>query len=135
MIDLVFFLVVSTNDQIVSDTRLQLEEYYRLITRLEPRLKDAISMDTLQEWFQLALICQWTILVAYDDVCRKIANSEPLLHRREAQLHHFRKVNRRAVLALKSVDDWSAVWEKLEVASEDERKEARVYCDTHALSI
>jgi Ecdysteroid kinase-like family len=135
MIDLVFFLVVSTNDQVVSDIQGQLEEYHQLLLLMEPRLKDAVSVDTLNEWFKFALICQWTILVAYDEVCRQIALNEPDKGRREMQLQHFKNVNRRAILALKSVGDWDDVWDMLKLASEDERNEASEYCERTPLTI
>ncbi|KAG7367292.1 ecdysteroid kinase [Nitzschia inconspicua] len=135
MIDLVFFLVVSTNDQVASDAEILVKEYHRLLLLFEPGLKDRVSHDTLKEWFRYALICQWTILVAYDEMCRHIANSEQDERRRETQLRHFKNVNRRAILALKNVQDWDIVWEKIQSASEAEKMEARLFCETNTIEI
>jgi thiamine kinase-like enzyme len=135
MIDLVFFLIVSTNDQVVSDCHQHLMEYHRLLISLEPNLKETLSLDTLSEWFTNALICQWTILVSYDQVCRQIALSEPDIRRREIQLQHFRNVNRRAILALRNIDKWEGLSVKLKEATEEERREAHSYCENTLLTI
>jgi thiamine kinase-like enzyme len=135
MIDLVFFLIVSTSDQVVSESPKHLMEYHRLLLSLEPNLKEMLPLGTLTVWFKYALVCQWTILVTYDQVCRQIAINERDQRRRELQLQHFRNVNRRAILALRSIDNWEHLWDSLEEATEEEKREARNYCENTTLTI
>jgi hypothetical protein len=110
-------------------------EYHRLLLSLEPNLEEKLPLDTLTEWFKYALVCQWTILVAYDQVCRQIAINEPDKQQREIQLQHFRNVNRRAILALRSIDNWDKLWATMKESTEEERREARNYCENTLLTI
>jgi hypothetical protein len=135
LVDLVFFLVVSTNDEVASQSQQYLEEYFRLLIACNPSVEHMISMKTLKEWFPFVLICQWTILVAYDRLCRGIANNEVDQQRRESQLQHFRNVNRRAILALKGVVNWNETLSILEVATEEDQLEASKFCHNAPLTI
>ena len=75
------------------------------------------------------------ILVAYDGICRGIAQAEKDQAKRESQLQHFRNVNRRMILALKGVEDWDSVLSKLELTTPEEQKEAKEFCQTTPLVI
>ena len=135
LVDLVFFMVVSTNDAIVWDSQLFLERYYNLLVQSEPTLSSKITLSALREWFPWALLCQFMILVAYDGICRGIAQAEQDQAKRESQLQHFRNVNRRMILALKGVEDWDSVLSKLELTTPEEQKEAKEFCQTTPLVI
>ncbi len=135
LVDLVFFMVVSTNDAIVSDSQLFLERYYNLLIESEPSLSSKITLSTLREWFPWALLCQFLILVAYDGLCRGIAQAERDQAKRESQLEHFCNVNRRMVLALKGVEDWDLVVSKLQSTTPEEQNEAKLFCQTTPLVI
>eukprot|EP00536_Pseudo-nitzschia_multiseries_P002605 jgi/Psemu1/183993/e_gw1.35.218.1 len=135
MVDLVFFMVVSTNDEIVLDSNMFLEKYYRLLIECNPNLSSNISLATLQEWFPWAVLCQFMILVAYDGVCRDIAAAEQNEQRRQSQIRHFYNVNRRMVLAIKSIGEWDSILSNLKVATDHERQEAQIFCKNTALVI
>jgi thiamine kinase-like enzyme len=135
LVDLVFFMVVSTNDDIVSDSRLFLERYYELLIAFDPSLSSKIALSTLHEWFPWALLCQLLILVAYDGVCRGIAAAEEDKVKREIQTQHFCNVNRRMLLAIRSIDNWDAILSKLDAATREEQVEAYRFCQNTALVI
>ena len=135
LVDLVFFMVVSTNDVIVSDSQLFLERYYNLLVECDPNLSSKITLSTLREWFPWALLCQFMILVAYDGVCREIAAAEKDEGKRENQFQHFCNVNRRMLLALQGIDDWDSVLSNLESTTPEEQQEAKVFCQKNALVI
>jgi thiamine kinase-like enzyme len=139
MIDLVFFLVVSTNDQVAAEAyQVWLPKYHAiLVERLSLRgiPPTEFTLETMKEWFRWALLCQWLILVAYDNVCRQIAMSESDEGRRESQLEHFRNVNRRATLAMKNVDSWDETLENLPTTTAADRFEAQQFCGKHSLEI
>jgi thiamine kinase-like enzyme len=135
LIDLVFFIVVSTNDDVVSDSRLFLEQYYRHLIECDPTLSSKITLSTLHEWFPWALLCQFMILVAYDGVCRDIAAAESDEQKRNQTLEHFCNVNRRMVLAIRSIDNWDAIISKLEPTTPAEQHEAREFCQNTPLVI
>jgi hypothetical protein len=135
MIDFAFFLVASTNDQVVSKSQQYLKCYHQLLLHHRPELAARVPLQPLQEWFALALLCQWTILVAYDGVCRHIAGSESDKEKRDAQFKHFRDVNRRAVLAMNSIDNWKEVLSMLEPATDQDKEEAQTFCNKTALEI
>ena len=135
MIDLVFFIVVSTNDETVSDSQLFLEKYYRLLIECDPNLSSKISLAALKEWFQWAVLCQFMILVAYDGICRDIAEAEQDKQKRESQIRHFYNVNRRMILAIRSIGNWDTILSTLETTTFQERQEARIFCQNTALVI
>lgn len=139
MVDLVFFLVVSTNAQIASEAfQVWLPKYWTvLIETLSPNdfSPTDLPLETLKEWFQWALLCQWLILVAYDGVCRSIAMHETDESRRDNQLRHFRNVNRRTILAMKSVGSWDETLAKLTTTTTAERFEAEQFCEQNSLVI
>jgi len=135
MIDFVFFLVASTNDTTVSNTPLFLEKYYQLLIEYDPNLTSKITLATLQEWLPWTLLCQFMILVAYDRMCRKIAEGEQDNTKRENQIQHFCNVNRRIVLAMSSIENWEAILSKIETTTVEERQEAQLYCQHTALVI
>jgi len=135
MIDFVFFLVASTNDTTVSNTPLFLEKYYQLLIEYDPNLTSKITLATLQEWLPWTLLCQFMILVAYDRMCRKIAEGEQDKTKRENQIQHFCNVNRRIVLAMSSIENWEAILSKIETTTVEERQEAQLYCQHTALVI
>mmetsp|Transcript_27578 Transcript_27578/g.60716 ORF Transcript_27578/g.60716 Transcript_27578/m.60716 type:complete len:492 (-) Transcript_27578:3422-4897(-) len=135
MIDLVFFIVVSTNDETVSDSQLFLEKYYRLLIEFDPNLSSKISLATLKEWFQWAVLCQFMILVAYDGICRNIAEAEQDKQKRESQIRHFYNVNRRMILAIRSIGNWDTILSTLEMTTFHEQQEARIFCQNTALVI
>jgi hypothetical protein len=139
MVDLVFFLVVSTNDQIASEAfQVWLPKYWTaLMERLSPNdlFPTAPSLETVKEWFQWALLCQWLILVAYDDVCRSIASQGTDEASRDRQLRHFRNVNRRAIMAMNSVGNWDETLSKLTRTTAAERDEAEQFCRNNSLTI
>ncbi len=139
MVDLVFFLIVSTNDQIAAEAfQLWLPKYWMVLSeRLSSNgaSPTKLTLETMKEWFQWALLCQWLILVAYDDVCRRIAMHETNEGRRNSQLRHFRNVNRRAVLAMKSVGSWDEALSNLATTTRAERLEAQQFCEQNPLEI
>jgi thiamine kinase-like enzyme len=136
LVDLVFFIVVSTNDDVVSDSRLFLEQYYRHLIEYDPNLSSKITLSTLHEWFPWALLCQFMILVAYDDVCRAIAAAESDEQKRKSQtLQHFFNVNRRMILAIRRIDNWDAILSNLEPTTPEEQQEAREFCQNTPLVI
>ncbi|KAL3925046.1 MAG: hypothetical protein SGILL_000668 [Bacillariaceae sp.] len=135
MIDLAFFIVASTNDEAASNSRQYLEEYHKLLISYQPWLAETVSLKTLNIWFPFALLCQWMILVAYDNVCRQIAENEPDEQKREAQLSHFQRVNRKAVMALQSIPNWRETLSTLDVATEQDKEEAQGYCNKTSLAI
>ena len=135
LVDLVFFMVVSTNDAIVSDSQLLLEQYHKLLIDSNTTLSSKITLSTIREWFPWALLCQFMILVAYDGICRGIAQAEKDPAKRESQLVHFCNVNRRMVLALKGIDDWDSVLVELESTTTEEQEEAKEFCKTTPLVI
>lgn len=135
LVDLVFFMVVSTNDETVSDSILVLEKYYNLLVEFDPKIGSKISLSTLKEWFPWALVCQFLILVAYDGVCRGIAQAETDPNKRETQLLHFYRVNRRALLALKSIDNWDSIIAQLEPITAEEQEKTRIFCQNTPLKI
>lgn len=141
MVDLVFCLVVSTNDDVARQAfQVWLPRYYNMLMKgMEGRRDNTpteeLTLETMKEWFQWALLCQWLILVAYDGVCRNIASSEPDGERREVQQRHFRNVNRRAMLAMQSVGNWDVILSELAPTTEAERLEAQQFCETSPLEI
>jgi len=136
LVDLVFFLVVSTNDETVSDSKLVLEHYYEMLIQYDSTLESKISLQTLQEWFPWACLCQLLILVAYDGVCQSIAQAEKDPYKRETQLQHFYNTNRRMLLACKSIeDDWESILSQLESITPQEQEEARIFCERTPLRI
>ena len=136
MIDLVFFLVVSTNDTVVSNSPLFLEKYYELLIEYDPNLVSTINLTTLREWFSWALLCQYMILVAYDRMCRQIAEMERDEIKRKSQIRHFCNVNRRMILAMNSIDNWDSILSKsLKPTTIEERREARLFCEQTPLVI
>ena len=136
MIDFVFFLVVSTNDDTVSESHLFLEKYYQLLIECDPNLASRITLETLQqEWFPWAMLGQFMILVAYDGVCRDIVAAEQDKQKRESQTRHFCNVNRRMILAIRSIGDWDAILSRLETTTMEERQEAQLFCQNTALVI
>ena len=135
LIDLVFFLVVSTNDDVASDPQLLLKEYYRLLIEYDPKISTKMTLSTLQEWFPWALLCQFMILVAYDGVCRDIAEAEEDEQKRRSQIQHFGNVNRRVILAIRSVDCWDRILSTLDCTTLEERLEAERFCQNTALTI
>jgi thiamine kinase-like enzyme len=133
MVDVVFFLVVSTNDQLVSNVKTWLEGYYHNLTRFNPKISSQITLERMREWFRWALLCQWMILVAYDDMCRQIALAEPDAAKRQSQLKHFRNVNRRTLLAMQSIGNWDNLLSHIPIVTNKERKEAKDYStQTHS---
>jgi thiamine kinase-like enzyme len=134
MVDLVFFLVVSTNDEVVSDAQESLEIYYKSLLRYNPEAS-SVGLETMQEWFQWALLCQWMILVAYDNLCRQIVSAEPDEGKRKSQLDHFRNVNRRTLLALQAFKNWDEILADVPPSTDDERKEAEDFCRNTELQI
>ena len=136
LVDFVFFLVVSTNDETVSDSKLVLEHYYDMLIEYDSTLESKISLQTLQEWFPWACLCQLLILVAYDGVCQSIAQAEEDPYKRETQLQHFYNTNRRMLLACKSIeDDWDSILSQLEPITPKEQEEARIFCERTPLRI
>jgi hypothetical protein len=133
MVDFAFFLVVSTNDQVVSNLDPWLEGYINTLKSHNPGLEH-LSMITLQEWLGWALLCQWMVLVAYDAVCRDIANAETDPIKKETQLKHFNNVNRRALLSLKAIGALDFLKEIPHV-TEEESKEAELYSKNTPLAI
>jgi hypothetical protein len=112
-----------------------LEEYYQLLKEYNPKLSSNISLNTSKGWFEWAVILQWTILVAYENVCRSVAMSESDEQRRADQLQYFRNVNWRALLAMKSVDDWDTILLSLEETTLEEKQEAKEFCDKTPIKI
>ena len=135
MIDAVFFLVVSTNDDVVTNVNDWLEGYYRSLTRSKPDILSKISFATIREWFQFALLGQWMILVSYDEMCRQIAAAEPDILKRHSQQRHFENVNRRALLALKSIGNWDNILACLSKVTDEERREAGAFSKQMPLAI
>jgi thiamine kinase-like enzyme len=135
MVDVVFFLVVSTNDQVVSNIDTWLEGYYRSLTRHNPALSSKITFMTIREWFQWALLCQWMILVAYDEMCRQIVATEPNVSKKNSQRRHFENVNRRAVLAMNSIGNWDIILSRVPNVTDEERREAEDYSKHTPLAI
>jgi len=133
MIDVAFFLVVSTNDEVVSDIEPWLQGYYHTLTTRNPTI--SVSYRTLREWFQWALLRQWMILVAYDEMCRQIGAAEPDPLKRQTQLQHFQNVNRRTILAMKSVGSWDEILSQIPKATEEERHQAKSYSNRTPLAI
>eukprot|EP00980_Cylindrotheca_fusiformis_P008938 scaffold1909_cov130-Cylindrotheca_fusiformis.AAC.5 len=133
MVDFAFFMVVSTNDQVASNIYPWLQSYMTTIKRHRPDLEH-LSVDILNEWLGWALLCQWLVLVAYDGVCRGIANGEKDPIMKKSQLTHFNNVNRRATLALKSTGALD-ILKELPIASEEERKEAQAFAARTTLAI
>ena len=135
LIDLVFFMVVSSNDNTVSDCQLFLKQYYQLLIEYDSSLSAKISLSTLCEWLPWALLCQFMILIAYDGVCRDIAAAEENEQKRASQFQHFFNANRRMILAIKSIDNWDLILSKLPVATPAEQQEARIFCQNTPLVI
>ena len=151
MIDLVFFLVVSTNrEAMILEAKEKwlpfyyshLQEYYHYgkkdnnsgMDKLSPLNDDAL----LYEWFQWAAINQLLILVAYDELCRRSVAPDDA-----STLAHFQRVNRRAILLVEVLflQEWTCdgifPLEKnhLELATEEERDQARALSDATPLRI
>ena len=135
LVDLVFFMVVSTNDAVVSDSQMFLEKYYKLLIHSDPTISSKTTLSMLREWFPWALLCQFMILVAYDSVCQGIAQAEKDEVKRKSQLEHFNNVNRRMILALKGINDWDSILSKLDAATPEEQEQANDFCNKTPLVI
>jgi hypothetical protein len=133
MVDVAFFLVVSSDDEVVSNVHPWLHRYYETLLKWNPKIE--LTYDTCCEWFQLALLNQWIILVAYDGMCRVIAQAEPDASKRQGILNHFQRVNRRALLCMTSSFEWTEIIASLPVATEEERNQAKTYSDQTPLAI
>ena len=155
MIDLVFFLVVSTTntETMIVEAKEKwlpfyyshLQEYYYHygnnkahndsgMDKLSPLHDDALRY----EWFQWAAINQLLILVAYDELCRQSVAPDDA-----STLAHFQRVNRRAILLVEVLflQEWtgdgivSLGKDHLELATEEERDQARALSDATPLRI
>ena len=138
MIDFVFFIVVSTNDEICKKLKSKyLKLYYEALLRYNPSASKQIpNIQKLQEMVQYALLLQWMILVSYDELCRQITMVEPDDQKRNKQLQHFRNVNRRCVLALSNFDSWEdTILSAIPTVTPDERKEAEDFSRNTPLQI
>jgi Phosphotransferase enzyme family len=135
MVDFVFFLVVSTNDDCVTKSKECLQKYFELLLKYNPELSLAINIELLDEMMRWALLCQWLILVSYDAMCRQIAMSEKDAKKREMTARHFNNVNRRTVLAMRSLHDWETTLLILPKATSTEKQEAQDFCERTPLVI
>jgi hypothetical protein len=134
MVDVAFFLVVSTNDEVVSNVHPWLLRYYERLLKWNPKIQ--LTYETCCEWFQWALLNQWMILVVYDGMCRGIAQAEPdAASKRQHMLHHFQRVNRRALLCMTSSFEWTEIVASLPIATKEERHQAEAYSDQTPLGI
>ena len=156
MIDLVFFLVVSTTN---TETMIlgakekwlpfyysHLQEYYYHYGNNKAhndsgRVHDevlSLTKPLLYEWFQWAAINQLLILVAYDELCRQSVAPDDA-----STLAHFQRVNRRAILLVEALflKEWtgdgivSLGKDHLELATDEERDQARALSDATPLRI
>lgn len=133
MVDLAFFLIVSTTDQVVSNVDQWLACYIGRLKNHNPVLQN-LSMTTLREWLRWALLCEWMVLVAYDAVCRDIADSEKDQVKRKSQLKHFNNVNRRALLSLRAIGALDCL-KQIPPATDNERKHAEIFSKNTPLAI
>jgi hypothetical protein len=135
LVDVAFFLVVSTNDETVSNVEAWLEGYYHSLIHYNPTLAPKITFETILKKFKNALLCQWQILVAYDEMCRQITMAEPNPSKRRLQLKHFQNVNRRASLAMQSIENWDTILACIPKVTDEERQEAEEYSKQTPLTI
>jgi len=135
LVDFVFFLVVSTNNNCVSNVYGWLRKYYDLLLKYNPNLRSTLTVETLKEMMMPALLCQWLILVSYDAMCRQIALSEANETKCEMTSRHFNNVNLRTVLAMKSLDGWDKLLNEIPKTNDAERLEAQDFCVKTPLEI
>ena len=135
LVDFVFFLVVSTNNDCVSNANVWLRKYYELLLKYNPNLRSILKIETLMEMMMPVLLCQWLILVSYDSMCRTIAMSESDQAKREMTSRHFNNVNVRTVMAMKSLDGWDNFLNNIPKAKDTEKLEAQDFCDKTPLAI
>jgi thiamine kinase-like enzyme len=131
MVDVAF--VVSSHDEVVSNVHPWLLRYYENLLKWNPQIQ--VTYETCCEWFQWALLNQWMVLVAYDYMCRGIAQTEPDASKCQHILNHFQRVNRRALLCMTSSFGWTELVASLPVATEEEQHQAKAYSDQTPLAI
>jgi thiamine kinase-like enzyme len=144
MIDLVFFLIVSTHEDTILQARDWIQHYYDHLQSYSHQqngrlLHDTISISILLDWFQWAVYNQLLILVAYDSMCRNIA-MQGSIDQRDTTLAHFERVNHRAILLVQTLLEWNEVAsldleQDLGTAIEEDQAEAKQLSDKTPLRI
>ena len=135
LVDFVFFFVVSTNNDCVSNIYGWLRKYYDLLIKHNPNIRSTLTVEALKEMMMPVLLCQWLILVSYDSMCRQIALSEINEGKRKMTIMHFNNVNQRTVLAMKGLDGWDKLLNQIPKTNDKERLEAQEFCDNTPLEI
>jgi len=133
MTDLAFFMVL--NESVASNAEGWLRKYHQNLTQCSPTLVGSFPLEVMLEKFRWAILCQWTILVAYDKMSRQLAAADRDSPQSEIKLRHFANVNRRAVLAMNSLGNFETFLDTIPLATEQESAEAQKYCIETPLSI
>ena len=134
MVDLGFFLVVGSNQQVISNHSYWLEQYLDSLTKYNPKINHADVRKLLPEWLAWALLCQWMVLVCFDEKCRGMAAAQSDESTRQALTEHFNRVNIRALLCLREAGCLELL-KKIPRATTEEREEARKVSETAPLSL